>query len=34
MGAILWVTWAFEHRPRWLGAELTQALEGVREMFR
>lgn len=34
MGAMLWVTWAFENRPRWLGSNLTQAIEGVREMFR
>lgn len=34
MGAFLWVTWAFENHPRWLGSGLTQAIEGVREMFR
>jgi capsular polysaccharide biosynthesis protein len=34
VGAILWVTWAFENRPRLLGSHLTQTIENFREVFR
>ena len=32
--AILWVTWAYENRPRMLGSDLTGFLDEVREKLR
>jgi uncharacterized protein involved in exopolysaccharide biosynthesis len=34
VAGILWVTWAFENQPRLLGAELYDAIEGLRQAFR
>lgn len=34
VAAILWITWAFENRPRLLGSHMTQTIENFREVFR
>lgn len=33
-GAILWVTWAYENRPRMLGQDLTRFLDEIRAQLR
>jgi uncharacterized protein involved in exopolysaccharide biosynthesis len=34
VGAIVWVTWAYENSPRLLGSELTRFIDDLRSQFR
>lgn len=34
VGAIVWVTWAYENRPRLLGSELNRFVDDLRQQFR